>query len=77
MTKKIEIAAIISWSLGCILLGYWLNETDWSDAPAISTELPTIREVQEIIGCEEVDGKMSPDWRQSETQRKWDEFINT
>ena len=38
-------------------------------------EIPTIREWQERLGCELIDGKLGPGWKSSETQRLWDEII--
>lgn len=33
--------------------------------------IKTIREFQQQIGCEKIDGKVSPDYQHSETQEKW------
>ena len=38
-------------------------------------KLPTIEEIQRLIGCETIDGKVSPDWRHSETQKKWERAL--
>lgn len=73
---KIKIATV--FIILCMVYGggYLSSELHKGDAPAASAELLTIRRVQEIIGCEKIDGKVSPDWRQSETQKKWDAYIN-
>jgi len=70
--------------------GYWSSERhkseapprNWSEAPAIneaepySVWLPTIRELQTIIGCEKIDGRVGDSWRTSETQQKWEKYLN-
>lgn len=38
-------------------------------------EIPTIRNMQRILGCEKIDGRLGPCWRDSETQTKWEEKI--
>ncbi len=57
-------------------------EYDWSQAPAINEAkpyevwLPTIRELQIIVGCKKIDGKVGDSWYTSETQQKWEEYTN-
>ena len=34
-------------------------------------KIKTIKEFQQQIGCEKIDGKVSPDYQNSETQAKW------
>lgn len=34
--------------------------------------IKSIAEIQEQVGCKKIDGKVSPDWRSSETQTKLD-----
>ena len=36
-----------------------------------ATRIPTIREFQKQIGCEKIDSKLGPQWKDSETQAKW------
>lgn len=55
---------------------------DWGEAPTINEAepyevwLPTIRELQTIVGCKKIDGKVGDSWRTSETQQKWTEYTN-
>jgi len=79
---KIKILTILVLCLAFFELGRWTKEHKWSEAPAINTEkpyevwLPTIRELQTIVGCEKIDGRVGDSWRTSETQQKWEKYLN-
>ncbi|KKM05492.1 hypothetical protein LCGC14_1753520 [marine sediment metagenome] len=75
MIKKIGI--ILAIMVPALLLLNDLRQDKWSidwDNPPLNVKIPSVTQIQNIIGCEKVDGKVSRDYRTSETQKKWDEY---
>lgn len=79
---KIKALAIAVLCIAFFMIGRWSKEHKWSEAPVINADkpyevwLPTIRELQQIVGCEKIDGKVGDSWRTSETQHKWIKYTN-
>ena len=83
--KTITVFIILCLVYGAGYLSSELHKAppyNWADVPAINEAkpyevwLPTIVELQTIVGCEKIDGRVGDSWRTSETQEKWTEYTN-
>ena len=61
------ISAFVCGVLACLS---WQMFADCGIEPRTEEKVPTIKEIQELIGCEKIDGKLGPD-----TQAKWDKAV--
>lgn len=60
-----------------LILAHSLHQEKWNidwDNPPPDVVIPSVMQIQKIVGCEKVDGKVSRDYRTSETQTLWDEY---
>ena len=55
-----------------IVLCIGLAVDNWQLRQTGVVYVPSVIELQKIVGCEKIDGKVSDDWRNSETQKKSD-----
>lgn len=63
--KLLIIVVVLSLCVVCFGIG-------WCEGVKAKSKLPTIEQFQKRIGCKKIDGKVSPDWRNSETQACWE-----
>ena len=69
-----KLISAILFGLSCGVFG-WQFGRHCGVEPQVKDIIPTIKEIQTMVGCEKIDGKLSPDWRKSETQAKWNRAV--
>ena len=72
--KLIKLIPIIAFGLFCGIFGWQFGKHCGVEVQ-VKDKVPTIQEIQKLVGCEKIDGKLCPNWRESETQRKWDKAL--
>ena len=65
-----KLAVMLAVVAGIFQLGRLCGRAERAPAVEASPTLPTIREVQQLIGCDAIDGQLGP-----ETQKRWDEYL--
>lgn len=65
MRNLLHTASVIFAIILIMAAGFWLG--DFYRA----TRIPHLRDFQRLIGCEKIDCKVGPSWKDSETQAKW------
>ncbi len=65
----------VAFACGIVACLCWQFFKDCAVEPQVKNRVPTIEEIQTLIGCEKIDGKLGPAWWKSETQIKWEQAL--
>ena len=63
--ERIRVLLSLSLLVGGLCGGFVIRQ-------GLPFPLPSIKQAQTILGCKDIDGKLGPCWRDSETQRRWE-----
>lgn len=69
-SETLQMNRLLKITVCCLLLAgaAWLG---WLAREMRGWPLPSVREMQERVGCTKIDGRLGPCWEDSETQKCW------